>query len=327
MNWDLGGYEPTSIVPVIAFDIDARKVGKPTSEAIWAEPNCALQLVEREAVHRGPEVLMAPVLDGVAPHMSEYPDAEAFRVAEREPVDVALELRRSGAHVLICYVPVGSERAAKHYAEACLEAGVAMVNCVPVFIASDPAWNERFRSAGLPIVGDDIKSQVGATIVHRVLAGLVNARGATVDRSYQLNVGGNTDFLNMLARERLRSKKRSKTEAVASRLSHTIKARDLHIGPSDYVPFLDDNKLCFLRVEATGFAGAPIKLEVRLSVEDSPNSGGVVIDAIRYAKLALDAKVAGALLPPSAYCMKRPPVQMADEEAELLCAKFVEEMA
>ena len=224
-------------------------------------------------------------------------------------------MRESQADVLICYLPVGSEQAVRHYARACLDAGVAMVNCVPVFLASDPEWAARFRSAGLPIVGDDIKSQVGATIVHRTLGRLFADRGISVDRTYQLNTGGNTDFLNMLERSRLQSKKRSKTESVQSQLDERLDAHDIHIGPSDYVPWQDDNKVAFIRMEGRGFGDAPLELELRLSVQDSPNSAGVVIDAVRCAKLGLVRGESGPLEAPSAYYMKSPPRQMRDDAA------------
>jgi myo-inositol-1-phosphate synthase len=271
----------------------------------------------------GVVVSMAPVLDGVAAHMAEYPDDDAFRAADETPVDVAAELKRSGADVLVCYLPVGSEQAVRHYAEACLDAGVAMVNCVPVFIASDSEWADRFREAGVPIIGDDIKSQVGATIVHRMLTRLFCDRGYAVDRTYQLNTGGNTDFLNMLALERLKSKKTSKTESVQSQLDERLKSDDIHIGPSDYVPWQNDNKIAFIRLEGVGFGGAPIELEMRLSVQDSPNSAGVVIDAIRCAKLGLERGFGGPLEAPSAYYMKSPPRQVRDSVAREWCDAFM----
>jgi myo-inositol-1-phosphate synthase len=269
-------------------------------------------------------VQAGPILDGVAPHMADYPDDNAFRPVDLEPTDVAAALRASGAEVLVCYMPVGSERAVKHYANACLEAGVAMVNCVPVFLASDEVWGGKFRDAGLPIIGDDIKSQVGATIVHRALARLFADRGVGLDRTYQLNTGGNTDFLNMLERSRLKSKKVSKTEAVQSQLDERLNARDIHIGPSDYVPWQQDNKVCFIRMEGRGFGNAPIELELRLSVQDSPNSAGVVIDAIRCVKLALERGEGGPLEAPSAYYMKSPPRQLRDSVALDACNAFIE---
>lgn len=259
--------------------------------------------------------------------MKNYPDHQAFRVADKDAVDVAKVLKETKADVLVCYLPVGSENAIRAYAQACLDAGVGMVNCVPVFIASNPEWAQRFRDRKIPIVGDDIKSQVGATIIHRQLARLIGDRGAKLDRTYQLNTGGNTDFLNMLARERLKSKKVSKTEAVTSQIPYDIGADNVHIGPSDYVPFQNDNKVCFLRIEGRGFGGAPIELEARLSVQDSPNSAGIVIDVIRYVKIARERGLAGPLLPISAYTMKHPPVQMRDVDAARQIEAFLGEAA
>lgn len=311
---EIGGYRVADIRVVAVFDVDERKVGKPLGTALRAEPNCTPWFA-RDLSGEGPIVQMGPVLDGVAPHMADYPASESFRPAQLDPVDVVKVLRETRANVLINYLPVGSEQAVRFYAEACLEAGVAMVNCMPVFIASDPGWAKRFSDLKLPIVGDDIKSQLGATIVHRTLAQLFAERGITVKRSYQLNTGGNTDFLNMLSQERLRSKRISKTEAVSSALPADHESQ-LHIGPSDYVPWLKDNKCCFLRIEGEGFAGQPIELELRLSVMDSPNSAGCAMDAIRYCAAARDRGLGGPLLPPSAFFMKRPPVQMTLDVAQ-----------
>jgi len=323
MHLKIGAWGPTDLQVVAAFDVDRRKVGRPVEEAIFAAPNCTMVFEDKPPVS-DVEVQMGPLLDGVAAHMEEYPEDRAFRAADAAPVDVARVLRASGAEVLVCYMPVGAEQAAKHYAQACLDAGVGMVNCVPVFIASDPEWAERFRRAGVPIVGDDIKSQVGATIVHRTLTRLFGDRGVRLDRTYQLNTGGNTDFLNMLARERLVSKKKSKTESVQSQLDERLESANIHIGPSDYVPWQNDNKVCFIRMEGQAFGGAPIELELRLSVQDSPNSAGVVIDAIRCAKLGVDRRVGGPLEAPSAYFMKSPPVQMRDSVARDLCDEFID---
>lgn len=322
MHPDIGGWKPCDIDVVAAFDVDCRKVGLPLEEAIFAKPNCTM-VFQSELPASGVTVQMAPILDGIAPHMSEYEDDEAFRPADAEPVDIAQSLRDSGAEVLICYLPVGSEQAVRHYARACLEAGVAMVNCVPVFIASDPEWAEKFTKAGIPIIGDDIKSQVGATIVHRALTRLFGDRGYLLDRTYQLNTGGNTDFLNMLAVERLKSKKTSKTESVQSQLDERLESKNIHIGPSDYVPWQKDNKVAFIRMEGIGFGGAPIELEMRLSVQDSPNSAGVVIDAVRCARLALERGQAGPIEAPSAYFMKSPPRQMRDSVAHDACEVFI----
>ena len=322
MRERVGRWSVQDIEIVAAFDVDERKVGRPLGEAVLAMPNC-VQTLEADLSDQQTRVSMGPVLDGVAEHMADYDDDEAFRPAAIEPVNVAAVLRESGAAILVCYLPVGSTKAVEHYAHACLEARVALVNCVPVFIASDERWAGRFASAGLPIVGDDIKSQLGATILHRTVASLFDMRGITIDRTYQLNTGGNTDFLNMLARERLTSKKKSKTQSVQSVLNEPIPARHVHIGPSDYVPWQKDNKIAFVRIEGRGLGGAPIELEMRLSVQDSPNSAGVVLDAIRCAKLALDAGVGGALVEPSAAFMKSPPRQAGDFEAQAMCDEFI----
>ena len=314
MNRDIGGYLPGDIAVVAAFDIDRRKVGRPVYEAIFAPPNCTPRFAGRMP-SGGPVVRMGPVLDGVAPHMAEYPDDRTFLPAAEPPCDVERALRESGAEILVNYLPVGSEKATRFYAEACLRAGVSLVNCIPVFLASDPEWADRFRRAGIPLVGDDVKSQLGATIVHRGLARLFSDRGIRLRRTYQLNTGGNTDFLNMLSRARLESKKISKTEAVTSALSHGVEPDDVHIGPSDYVPWQKDNKLCFLRIEGEGFGGLPIEVELRLSVTDSPNSAGVGIDAIRFCRLGRDMGLSGPLLAPSAYFMKHPPMQYGDDAA------------
>ncbi|HZP70366.1 MAG TPA: inositol-3-phosphate synthase [Pseudolabrys sp.] len=323
MRHSIGGYRCSDVEFVAAFDIDRRKVGHPLEEAIFAKPNCT-RIFQSALPVSNVIVQAGPILDGVAPHMADYPDEAAFRPVDLEPTDVAAALRASGAEVLVCYMPVGSERAVKYYAQACLDAGVAMINCVPVFLASDETWAQKFRDAGLPIIGDDIKSQVGATIVHRALARLFADRGVSLNRTYQLNTGGNTDFLNMLERNRLKSKKISKTESVQSQLDERLDARDIHIGPSDYVPWQQDNKVCFIRMEGHGFGNSPIELELRLSVQDSPNSAGVVIDAIRCAKLALERGQAGPLVAPSAYYMKSPPRQLRDSVALDACNAFIE---
>ncbi len=322
MHLDMGGYRPADIEVVAAFDVDRRKVGRPLHEAAFAAPNCTEVITD--AITPSPVVVqMGPVFDGVAPHMRDYPEERSFRVADEPAVDVARVLEESGADVLVCYVPVGSQKAAQSYAEACLASGVSFVNCVPVFIVSDPQWGERFRAAGIPCAGDDIKSQVGATILHRLVARLFADRGVKIERSYQLNTGGNTDFLNMLSRDRLASKKISKTEAVTSQIPYDVGADNIHIGPSDYVPFQNDNKVCFLRVEGTGFGGAPIELEARLSVQDSPNSAGIVIDIVRYVKIARDRGLAGPLLPISAFCLNHPPVQLRDTTAARRFEEFL----
>jgi myo-inositol-1-phosphate synthase len=314
MHRDVGGYLPSDIRIVAAFDVDRRKVGKPLEEAVFAPPNC-IRPICPVLPPTGVTVQMGPVLDGVAPHMEAFPEERAFRVADLPPADVTKALRAAGTEILLNYLPVGSEEASRHYARCCLEAGVSFINCMPAFIVSDPVWAERFRAARIPCVGDDIKSQVGATIIHRILAHLFEERGARLERTYQLNTGGNTDFLNMQEKNRLTSKKVSKTEAVQAALSERLADENIHIGPSDYVPWQGDNKFCFLRIEAKGFAGAPIELEARLSVQDSPNSGGVVVDAIRVCKVARERGDAGPLLPISAYTMKHPPEQMEESEA------------
>ncbi len=322
MHPDMAGYRPWDIEWVAAFDVDRRKVGQPLEKAIFARPNNTM-VFQPDIPETGVTVQMGPVLDGVAPHMADYDEDVAFRVADAAPVDVAEELRKARADVLLCYLPVGSEQAVRHYAQAALDAGVAFVNCVPVFIASDAEWAEKFRTAGVPIVGDDIKSQVGATIVHRLLTRLFGDRGYRLKRTYQLNTGGNTDFLNMLALDRLKSKKKSKTGSVTSQLDVPLDARDVHIGPSDYVPWQKDNKVAFIRMEGEGFGGAPIELELRLSVQDSPNSAGVVIDALRCAMIAKERGMGGPVLPACSYYMKTPPVQVRDDVAREAVEAFL----
>lgn len=318
----LGGYRIKDIKPVAAFDIDKRKVGKDLSEAIFAKPNCT-KVFQKDIPRLGVEVRMAPVLDGVAAHMKDYPEDRTFVVSREKPVDVAKVLRDSGAEILINYLPVGSEEAVRYYARACLDAGVAMINCMPVFIASDPGWARRFEKKGIPVVGDDIKSMLGATITHRVLTKLFSDRGVKLDRTYQLNTGGNTDFLNMLERARLKSKKISKTEAVQSQLPVPMEADNIHIGPSDYVPWQNDNKVCFIRMEGRKFGDVPLTLDLRLSVEDSPNSAGCAVDAIRCVKLALDRKIGGPLISISAYTMKHPKIQYPDNVARQMVEEFI----
>ena len=315
MHVDLGGYHVGNVEFVTAFDVDATKVGEDLGKAIFRGQNNTVRFAEVPAL--GIPVLRGPTLDGWGTYYR--------RTCDESPaadVDVAAELRRSGAEVLVSYLPVGSEAAQRHYAEACLEAGVAFINCIPVFIASDPAWAARFTEAGIPIIGDDIKSQVGATIVHRILARLFEDRGLVLDRTYQLNVGGNMDFKNMLERERLESKKVSKTQAVTSQVGNGIEADDVHIGPSDHVAWLQDRKWAYIRLEGRNFGDVPLNLEMKLEVWDSPNSAGVVIDALRCARIALDRGVGGPLPGPSAYFMKSPPVQYTDEEAKNMVEAF-----
>jgi len=318
----IGSYAPSDIKLVAAFDIDTRKVGQPLETAVVADPNCTTQFLKRFPRY-GVNVQMGPILDGVAPHMHRYPASQTFLVAKHKPANVVRVLKRSGAEILLSYLPVGSQRATEAYAEACLEAGVSLINCIPVFIASNERWAARFTKRGIPLIGDDVKGQVGATILHRTLAKLFIERGAVIDRTYQLNVGGNTDFLNMLNQKRLKMKKISKTEAVQSVLHKRLTTTDIHIGPSDYVPWQHDRKVCFLRIEGRGFGNCPIELEARLSVEDSPNSAGMTIDAIRCLRLARDRGLSGPLTAISAWTMKHPPKPMPDDAARELVKAFI----
>ena len=327
MHRSLGGYEAGDLRVVAAWDIDRRKVGRDVAEAIFARPNCTARFCDT-LEPTGTEVRMGRLLDGVAEHMANYPDDRTFLPADApEPDHAAVvdALRETQADVMVNYLPVGSQTASEFYAECALEAGVAFVNAIPVFIASDPAWAERFREAGVPIIGDDIKAQLGATIVHRVLTDLFAKRGVTLERTYQLNTGGNTDFLNMLERSRLAAKKVSKTEAVQSVAAARLAEADIHVGPSDYVAWQNDNKVCFLRMEGTMFGGVPMNLEMRLSVEDSPNSAGVAIDMIRCAKVALDRGLAGPVHPAAAWFCKHPPRQLTDDEAHAALEAFIAE--
>ena len=326
MHWDIGGYRPYDIEVVAAFDIDHRKVGRDVAEAIFALPNCTA-VFYRTIPKTGTIVQMGRVLDGLAEHMQNYADKYTFVAAEeKEPEleDVVRIIKRSGAEILLNYLPVGSEEATRFYAECALEAGVGFINNMPVFIASNPSWANRFKERNLPIIGDDIKSQLGATIVHRMLTDLFKKRGVKLERTYQLNTGGNTDFLNMLNRSRLLSKKKSKTEAVQSVMEKRLDDENIHIGPSDYVAWQKDNKICFIRMEGKLFGNVPMDLELRLSVEDSPNSAGVGIDAIRCCKLALNRSEGGILYGPSAYFMKHPPRQYTDEEAYRMTEAFIQ---
>lgn len=318
----LGGYKISDIKPVTAFDIDKRKVGKDLSKAIFAKPNCT-KVFYSKIPNLKVKVKKGPVLDGVAKIMKNYPEDERFLPTHQKEVNVAKELKKSGAEILINYMPVGAQRATEFYAKAAIAAHCAFINCMPVFIVSNLDWAERFEQKGLPCIGDDIKSQVGATIVHRALARLFSQRGVKLERTYQLNFGGNTDFLNMLERSRLISKKVSKTESVQSQLFTPLRKENIHIGPSDYVPWLKDNKICYIKMEGRKFGNVPIELELRLSVEDSPNSAGCVIDAIRLAKLALDRKISGPLISTSAYLMKHPPQQFTDEKSREMVEEFI----
>jgi myo-inositol-1-phosphate synthase len=320
----IGDYGPSDVAFVLAIDTDARKVGLDLADAIFASPNCTARF-QAEIPASGVTVMMGRVLDGMAPHMLKVGDRGFVRadLPEASQDEIVAALKAARVDVLVNYLPVGSEEATRFYMECALEAGVAVVNSMPVFIASDPAWERRFRERGLPIVGDDIKAQLGATIVHRVLSNLFRQRGVEVARTYQLNTGGNTDFLNMLDRERLESKKESKTEAVQSSLAARLQDEDIHIGPSDYIPWLNDNKLCFLRMEGSLFGGVPMNLELRLSVEDSPNSAAVVLDAIRCCKVGLERGLGGALVGPSAFYCKHPPQQFSDDVAAQLTEEFI----
>jgi myo-inositol-1-phosphate synthase len=325
MHWYLGGYTPSDIEVVAAFDIDKRKVGRDVAEAIFAPPNCTTAFCP-DIPHTGTIVRMGRVLDGVAEHMKTYDERYTFLVAENREAtkdEVVEELKVSGAEILLNYLPVGSEQAVSFYAECALEAGLGFINNMPVFIASNPSWARRFAKANLPLIGDDVKSQLGATIVHRVLTNLFKKRGVKLERTYQLNTGGNTDFLNMLDRGRLTTKRTSKTEAVQSQTAERLAAENIHIGPSDWVAWQKDNKVCFLRMEGKLFGDVPMNLELRLSVEDSPNSGGIVIDAIRCCKLALEREKGGILYSPSAYFMKHPPKQFTDDEAYRMTEEFI----
>ena len=317
MHVDLGGYHIRDVEVVAAFDVDAKKVGKDVAEAIFTEPNNTIRFAE-DVPPTGITVQRGPTLDGLGKYYRE-----TVTESDQPEVDVAQVLRDVEADVLVCYLPVGSEQAARHYAQAALDSGTAFVNCLPVFIASTQEWARKFVDAGLPIVGDDIKSQVGATITHRVLTKLFEDRGVKLARTYQLNFGGNMDFMNMLERERLASKKLSKTQSVQSQMRKELDRHDIHIGPSDYVPWLEDRKWAQIRLEGQSFGDVPLTIEMKLEVWDSPNSAGIVIDAIRCAKLALDRGVAGPLIGPSAYFMKSPPVQFSDEAAREMVEEFI----
>lgn len=316
MHVDLGGYHVGDVRFAAAFDVDAKKVGHDLAEAIVAPPNNTIRFADVPPL--GVEVSRGPTLDGLGRYYRE-----TIEESPADPVDVAGVLRETGTDVLINYLPVGSEQATRFYAEQCLTEGVAFVNCVPVFIASDRGWAARFAAAGVPIVGDDVKSQVGATILHRLLARLFEDRGVRLERTYQLNFGGNMDFLNMLERERLESKKQSKTRAVTSQLSHRLDPGNVHIGPSDHVPWLEDRKWAHIRVEGRAFGDVPLTGELKLEVWDSPNSAGVVIDAVRCAKIAADRRLGGPVLSASAYFMKSPPVDHRDEVARRMVEEFV----
>ena len=325
MHWDIGGYKSGDIEVVAAFDIDYRKVGKDVSDAIFQLPNCTKKFY-RNIPKTNVIVKMGRVLDSYATHMQNYDEKFSFLLSDQKEStqeEIIQEIKTSKADMFINYLPVGSEKAVKFYTECALKAKVGFINCMPVFIASNSEWARKFKEKNIPIIGDDIKSQLGATIVHRILTNLFKKRGVKLMRTYQLNTGGNTDFLNMLDRSRLVSKKLSKTEAVQSQAAIRLKNENIHIGPSDWVPWQKDNKVCFIRMEGNIFGDIPINLELRLSVEDSPNSAGVVIDAIRCLKLALDRNQGGVLYEPSAYFMKHPPIQYTDDKAYQLTEDFI----
>ncbi len=318
----IGGYSLQDINIVCAFDIDRRKVGLPLNEAIFSLPNSVAKMPMKLG-NDSPVVLMGEVLDGCAPHMSEYPEEYAFRVSNQEPANVFEELVRNDVDLVVSFLPVGSDVAIQHYAEACIKAKCGLINCSPCFIASDKAWVRKFEDSQLPLIGDDIKSQFGSTILHRYISQLCVDRGVKVNRTYQLNSGGNADFLNMQEHSRLKNKKKSKTEAVQSVLPERLGDGDIHIGPSDFIPWLKDNKIAFIRVEGEGFGGQKIELDMKLSVQDSSNSAGVVVDAIRCGALALDRGVGGTLEGPSAVFMKFPPVSMKDQDAVQMLNDFI----
>ncbi len=316
MHVNLGGYHISDINFVAAFDIDKNKVGKDLAEAIFTPPNNTFKFTEVPST--GVKIQRGMTHDGLGKYLSQM-----IEKAPGSTVDIVKILKETQTNVVLNYLPVGSEEATKWYIEQVLAAGCGFVNCIPVFIAREKYWQKRFEELGLPVIGDDIKSQVGATIVHRVLTRLFRDRGVKLERTYQLNFGGNTDFLNMLERERLESKKISKTTAVTSQLDYKLDPDDIHVGPSDYVPWLKDRKFCHIRMEGRTFGDVPLNLELKLEVWDSPNSAGVVIDAIRCCKLALDRGLKGALVAPSAYFMKSPPVQYTDDEARRMVEEFI----
>jgi len=316
MHAVIGNYHINNIKFVAAFDVDAKKVGLDLADAIWASENNTIKF--SDVAKTGVTVQRGVTHDGLGKYYKE-----TIVESSANAVDVVAALKDEEVDVLICYLPVGSEEAAKFYAQCAIDAGCAFVNALPVFIASDPIWAKKFEDAGLPIVGDDIKSQVGATITHRIMAKLFQDRGVHLDRTYQLNVGGNMDFKNMLERDRLESKKISKTNSVTSQLDHDMGAKNVHIGPSDYIPWLDDRKWAYVRLEGRAFGDVPLNLEYKLEVWDSPNSAGVIIDALRCAKLGLDRKIGGALLAPSSYFMKTPPIQYTDEQAHAAVEEFI----
>ncbi|MCP4646884.1 MAG: inositol-3-phosphate synthase [bacterium] len=320
MHQEMAGYRTQDIEFVSAFDVGANKVGKTLDEATYAYPNMVnwIKLPKSDVI-----VQESPVLDGVGKYVEDVIKPVTNKSPDQLKEDIKKHIEETGTEVIVSYLPVGSQKAAEFWAEMCLETGVAFVNCMPVFIASDPEWEKRFREKKVPVIGDDIKGQIGATIVHRVLAKLTQDRGAELDKTYQLNVGGNTDFQNMLERTRLESKKVSKTESVQSQMKNRIPDENIHIGPSDHVPFLKNTKLCFLYIEGRQWADIPYKIDLKLDVDDKANSAGIVVDAVRAAKIALDRGYGGAIESASAYLMKHPPVQMSDPEAKSALEYFI----
>lgn len=318
---DIGGYRPSDIEVVAVYDVDTRKVGKPTGEAIFAKPNCAR--IFQPDVPAGPTVQMGHVLDGVSTHMQEQPEDLGFRISSAKPVDIVKSLKKSKADILINYLPVGSQEATEFYAQAALDAGVAFLNCIPVFIASDPVWEQKFIDAGLPIIGDDMRSQLGASVLSQVLQELAFDRGLSVDFHQQLNIGGNTDFNNMMVQSRLASKKKSKENVIRAQndiRGIPVPEHSLFAGPSTFLPYLKDNKVAYFNIRLRGFGDAPVTIDAKLSVQDSENSAGVVIDAIRYLMVAKELGVVGALRGPSAWTQKTPPEQMMYADAKNECA-------
>jgi len=325
---DIGGYRLDDIEVVAGFDVDSRKVGKPVGEAIFAKPNCARVFCDK--VPKGPMVQMGQVLDGVSSHMLEQPEDEGFRVAKAKPVDVVKALKDSGADILINYLPVGSQKASEYYAQCAIDAGVMLLNCIPVFIASDPKWEKKFADAGLALIGDDMRSALGASIMSQVLQELAFDRGFEVDFHQQLNIGGNTDFNNMMVQSRLASKKKSKENVIRAQneiRNIPVPKNSLFAGPSTYLPYLEDNKVAYFNIRLRGFGDAPVTIDAKLSVQDSENSAGVVVDAIRYLKVAEELGVTGALRGPSAWTQKTPPVQMMYADAKNECQSLAERKA
>lgn len=322
LNPKIGKYRPGDIKVVAAFDIDERKIGKDVSEAIFEKPNNT-KIFYKDIPNIGTTVVRGPTLDGFPKHMTDYDENIRFKESKDKPVDVVKILKETKPDILINYLPVGSQKATEYYVNCCLEAGVSLINAIPVFICSEDKFIKKFEEKGLVCVGDDIKAQLGATIVHRYLTNLFEKRGVKLNKTYQLNTGGNTDFLNMLERKRLDSKKNSKTLAVQSQLKNPLKEKNIHIGPSDFVPWQKDNKICFIRMEGELFGGVPMNLDLKLSVEDSPNSAGVMIDTIRCTKLALDNNLKGYLEEISAFGFKHPKIQYTDDEAFDLFSQFI----